>query len=202
MSEYKEYLQREPNLALGKKLKVTAWGLTAAVLVLVGLMRRPELKIPLPEGFTFSFLPPVHAVLNSIVSIALVVAVVAIKNKNIQAHKRAISVAMVSSVMFLLCYVAYHFTTAETLFGDINGDGVVDAQEKMEAGSARTVYFLFLISHIVLAAVSLPFILFTWINGLTNQFAKHKKLARWVFPMWLYVAVTGPICYFLLKPYY
>lgn len=188
MSDYKEYLQREPNVGLGKKLKVTAWVLTAAVLVLVGLMRRPELKIPLPEGFTFSFLPPVHAILNSIVAIALVVAVLAIKNKNIQRHKRAISVAMVSSVLFLLCYVAYHFTTAEVRYG---GEGVM-----------RGVYFFFLISHIVLAAVSLPFILFTWINGLTNQFAKHKKLARWVFPMWLYVAVTGPICYLLLKPYY
>lgn len=202
MSSYKEYLQREPKLALSKSLKITAWVLTAVVLGLVGMMRRPELKITLPDGFSFSFLPPVHATLNSIVAIALVVAVLAIKNKNVKLHTRAISVAMISSVLFLLCYVAYHFTTAETLFGDLNRDGVVDALEKGRAGSARTIYFVFLISHIILAGVSLPFILFTWINGLTNQFAKHKKLARWVFPMWLYVAVTGPICYFLLKPYY
>ena len=75
MSSYKEYLQREPKLALSKSLKITAWVLTAVVLGLVGLMRRPELKITLPDGFSFSFLPPVHATLNSIVAIALVVAV-------------------------------------------------------------------------------------------------------------------------------
>lgn len=188
MSPFKQYLQREPNLALGKKLKITAWALTSFVLGLVVLMRRPELKIPLPDGFDFSFLPPVHAVLNTIVSIALVVAVVAIKKKNIELHKGAISVAMLASVAFLLCYVAYHFTTDEVRF---QGQGTI-----------RVVYFFLLITHIVLAAVSLPFILFTWINGATNQFAKHKKLARWVFPVWLYVAVTGPLCYLLLKPYY
>ena len=189
MASYKEYLKREPKLALSKTLKITAWVLTAVVLGLVGLMQNPRgPKIPLPEGFSFSFLPPVHAALNSIVAIALVVAVMAINNKNVKLHTRSISVAMISSVLFLLCYVAYHFTTDAVRYG---GEGVM-----------RGVYFFFLISHIVLAAVSLPFILFTWINGFTNQFAKHKKLARWVFPMWLYVAVTGPICYFLLKPYY
>ena len=188
MSAYKKYLQREPKMALSRTLKITAWLLTAIVLVLVGMMRRPELKIALPDGVSFGFLPPIHAALNSIVAIALVVAVMAIKKKNVKLHTRAISVAMISSVLFLLCYVAYHFTTDEVRYG---GEGVM-----------RSVYFTFLISHIVLAGVSLPFILFTWINGLTNQFAKHKKLARWVFPMWLYVAVTGPICYLLLKPYY
>lgn len=188
MDSFKSYLQRPANEKLGKKLKITAWVLTAAVLVLVGLMRRPELRIPLPEGFSFSFLPPVHAMLNTLVSISLVVALIGIKKKDIQLHVRAISVAMVTSVLFLLCYVCYHFTTEEVRYG---GEGVM-----------RSVYFFFLITHIVLAGVSLPFILFTWINGFTNQFAKHKKLARWVFPMWLYVAVTGPICYLLLKPYY
>ncbi|MFC5051311.1 DUF420 domain-containing protein [Rubritalea spongiae] len=188
MEDYKSYLQRTPNEALGKKLKITAWILTTVVLVLVGLMRRPELRIELPEGFSFSFLPPVHAILNTIVSISLVVALLGIKKKNIQLHVRAISVAMLMSVLFLLCYVCYHFTTEEVRYG---GEGMM-----------RAVYFFLLITHIVLAGVSLPFILFTWINGFTNQFAKHRKLARWVFPMWLYVAVTGPICYLLLKPYY
>lgn len=175
-------------MSLAKVLGRMAWSLTAVVLILVGLMRRPEMKIPLPAGFSFSFLPPVHALLNSVVALALVVAVVAIKQKKVAVHKGAIAVAMMSSVAFLLCYVAYHFTTDEVRYG---GEGAM-----------RGVYFFFLISHIILAGVSLPFILFTWISGLTNQFSKHKKLAKWVFPMWLYVAVTGPICYLLLKPYY
>ncbi|WP_018970324.1 DUF420 domain-containing protein [Rubritalea marina] len=185
---YSEYLKRPAKPQLERKLKITAWILTAAVLILVGLMRRPELRIPLPEGVSLGFLPPIHAALNSVVALALIVAVWGIKQKNILLHKRAIAVAMISSVLFLLGYVAYHFTTEEIRYG---GEGTM-----------RVVYFFFLISHIVLAGVSLPFILFTWINGVVNQFAKHRKLARWVFPMWLYVAITGPICYFLLQPYY
>lgn len=95
---------------------------------------------------------------------------------------------MACSIAFLLCYVAYHFTTPETKFG---GEGAI-----------RTVYFLLLVSHIILAALSLPCILLTWIWGFTNQFARHRKWTRFVFPVWLYVAVTGPICYLMLRPYY
>ena len=109
---------------------------------------------------------------------------------------------MALSIGFLLCYVAYHFTTPETLYGDANGDGTVDAAEKAATGGMRTAYLLLLISHIVLAGVSLPFILFTFISGWTNRFAAHRRMAKWVFPVWLYVAVTGPICYWMLKPYY
>lgn len=186
--ERKEWLSREPREALSKKLGVVAWVLTAVVLVLVGMMRRPELRIPLPEGWSFAFLPPVHAVLNTLVSIALVIAIVAVKQGKIALHRNAIFAAMGLSVAFLLCYVAYHFTTEETRFG---GEGAI-----------RSVYFFLLISHIVLAGISLPAILFTFIAGFTHRFAAHRRLARWVFPMWLYVAVTGPICYLMLKPYY
>jgi putative membrane protein len=91
-------------------------------------------------------------------------------------------------VIFLLSYVVYHITTDPTRFGG--------------TGTIRTVYFILLITHIIAAAVSLPFILFTFIAAWTNQFDKHRKLARWVFPLWLYVAVTGPVCYWMLKPYY
>jgi putative membrane protein len=200
--ERKEWLSRPPQEALSKKLGAVAWGLTAAVLVLVGLMRRPELRIPLPEGWSFDFLPPVHALLNSLVTVALVVAIVAVKRGRIALHRQAILAAMGFSVVFLLCYVAYHFTNLEVPFGDANGDGVLDAAERAAVGGTRTVYLLLLISHIVLAGLSLPCILFTFIAGWTHRFAAHRRLARWVFPMWLYVAVTGPICYLMLKPYY
>lgn len=185
--EHKEWLSQPPQEALSKKLGITAWILTSAVLVLVVMMRSPY-KIPLPEGWSMSFLPPVHAVLNSLVAVALIGALVAVKAGKIALHRNFIFVAMGLSVGFLLCYVAYHFTTVETKFG---GEGWV-----------RGAYFFLLITHIVLAGVSLPFILFTFISGWTNRFAAHRKLAKWVFPMWLYVAVTGPICYLMLKPYY
>ena len=200
--ERKEWLSRSPDEALSKKLGIVAWILTAVVLVLVGLMRRPELRIPLPDGWSFEFLPPVHAVINTLVSIALVVAIVAVKQSKIGLHKKAIIAAMGLSVAFLLCYVAYHFTNMEVLFGDANGDGALDAAERAAVGGRRTAYLLLLVSHIVLAGISLPCILFTFIAAWTNRFAAHRRLAKWVFPMWLYVAVTGPICYLMLKPYY
>lgn len=184
MSEFQEYVKRSTNENLSSKLKVVIWVLTAVVLGTVGLMRRVKIDV----GVDMSFLPPVHALLNSVVAISLVLAVCMIKQKNVKAHKCWIGIAMLCSVLFLLCYVAYHFTTEETLYG---GEGLM-----------RGIYFFFLITHIVLAAISLPFILYTWMYGLTNQFAKHKKMAKWVFPVWFYVALTGPICYFMLKPYY
>ena len=184
MNDFGEYLKRPANLKLATLLKRVIWVLTAVVLILVGMMRRYKFDV----GVDLSFLPPVHAVLNTIVALSLVMAVWQIKRKNVQAHQCWIGVAMLSSVLFLLCYVAYHFTTVETKFGG--------------AGAIRGVYYFFLITHIVLAGVSLPFILYTWMFGFTDQFQKHKKMARWVFPVWLYVALTGPICYLLLRPYY
>lgn len=198
----KEWLKRPANETLSKKLGIVAWVLTGVVLILVGLMRRPELKIGLPEGFSFDFLPPIHALLNTLVSVALIGALVAVKQGKIGVHKNFILAAMALSVGFLLCYVAYHFTTTETLFGDYNHDGMVDAAEKAMAGVKRPLYLLLLISHISLAGISLPFILFTFIAGWTNRFAAHRRLAKWVFPLWLYVAVTGPVCWLMLRPFY
>ena len=186
--EKKEWLSRPPHEALSKKLGIVAWILTAVVLGLVGLMRRPELRIPLPDGWSFAFLPPVHAILNSLVAVALIVAIVAVKQGKITLHRNAIFAAMGLSVAFLLCYVAYHFTTEETRYGG--------------TGAMRGIYFFLLITHICLAGISLPFILFTFISAWTNRFAAHRRLAKWVFPIWLYVAVTGPVCYLMLKPYY
>ena len=181
-----EYLDRPPKLELARVLKIGAWVVTALVLVLVALMR--EFKFELPGGVQLDFLPPVHAALNSFAALFLVLAVVMIKLKKPAAHQRFINAAMVCSALFLMCYVAYHFTTPETKFG---GTGMI-----------KVVYFALLISHIVLAAVSLPFILLTYIYAYTNQFAAHRKMAKRVFPVWLYVAVTGPICYLMLRPYY
>ena len=185
--EHQEWLSRPPQDALSKKLGVTAWILTAAVLILVVLMRGPY-KIPLPDGWSMAFLPPVHAILNSLVALSLIGALVAVKQGKIALHRNFIFAAMALSVGFLLCYVAYHFTTVETRYG---GEGWM-----------RGAYFFLLITHIVLAGVSLPFILFAFISGWTNRFAAHRRQVKWVFPMWLYVAVTGPVCYLMLRPYY
>ncbi len=181
-----ETLQRRANLKLAGQLKVAIWIVTVVVLVLVGLMR--QVKIPLPEGISFGFLPPLYSTINAVVALLLIVALVMIKRGNVAGHKLAINSAMIGSLLFLGCYVVYHFTTEETRFG---GDGVI-----------KVLYLSLLGSHIVLAATSLPFILLTWSYGMTNQFEKHRRMAKWVFPVWLYVAITGPVCYLMLRPYY
>ncbi|MFT3990496.1 MAG: DUF420 domain-containing protein [Luteolibacter sp.] len=201
-SDRKEWLARQPQEALSKKLGIAAWILTAVVLILVGLMRRPELRIPLPEGVDFRFLPPFHAAVNAVAALVLVGALISVKAGRIALHRNFILAAMGLSVLFLLSYVAYHFTNTEVLYGDANLDGILDASERAAVAGSRPLYLGLLISHITLAGVSLPFILFTFIAGWTNRFAAHRRLARWVFPLWLYVAVTGPICYWMLRPYY
>ncbi|MDX1681089.1 MAG: DUF420 domain-containing protein [Akkermansiaceae bacterium] len=184
--ERSEWLARPAMPQLAARLKAIAWVLSAVVLVLVVLMQK--IRIPLPEGWSTMGLPPFHASVNALVALLLVIALVAIKLGRVRLHRTTMLAAMGFSVVFLLSYVAYHMTNDPTRYG---GEGI-----------ARTVYFALLISHILLAAVSLPFILFTFIAAWTNQFRVHRRLARWVYPMWLYVAVTGPICYWMLRPYY
>jgi putative membrane protein len=173
-----------PNPALEKQLNVLAYIVSAVVLFLVAFMRRVKIDV----GIDFSFLPPLHATLNAITAVVLLIALYFIKQKRVEQHRKAIYVALTCSALFLVSYVLYHFTTPETRYG---GEGVM-----------RQVYFALLISHVVLAAAIFPFILFTFIRAYTGQFARHRRMARWVFPIWLYVAVTGPIVYLMLLPYY
>jgi putative membrane protein len=190
----------EKNLELEKKLNVVAAVITVAVLILVGLMR--QVKIPLPEGVDLHFLAPFHAGVNALTAIVLLFSLVFIKQKKVELHRKANYTALFLSVLFILSYVAYHFTTPSTIYGDVDGNGVLSAAERSAAGSGRTWYLVLLLSHIGLAALSLPFILLTFIRAYTNQFERHRKMARWVWPVWFYVALTGPIVYFLLRPYY
>lgn len=172
------------NLALAKKLNRLAIVFTVVVIALVSMMRQVKLNL----GVDFHFLPPFHAILNTGTTIALLIALYQIRRKNVAAHRKAIYVALGLSVLFLLSYVLYHFTTEETRYC---GEGQI-----------RYVYFLLLITHIVLAALGLPFILFTFIRGYTNQVERHRRIARWVYWIWLYVAITGPVCYLMLRPCY
>jgi len=184
--ERSEWLARPANEVLARRLKALAWVLSAIVLALVGAMQR--IRLPLPDGWDTSLLPPIHATINALAAVVLLAALVFIKRGEVARHRAAMMAAMGLSVLFLLSYVAYHLTNDPTRYG---GEGPL-----------RTVYFVLLISHIVLAAVSFPFILFTFIAAWTNRFAAHRRLARWVWPMWFYVAVTGPVCYLMLRPYY
>jgi putative membrane protein len=185
-------------LKLERRLNGLAWVLTAVVLVLVSLMRVVRIHSPID----FSFLPPLHASLNALTAVALMVALAFIKSGQIARHRAAIYTAIGLSVLFLLSYVLYHFTSAEVRYGDVNHDGIVDAVERAAVSDTRPVYLALLISHITLAGGILPFILLTFNRAFTGQYLRHKAMARWVFPVWLYVAVSGPVCYLMLRRFY
>ena len=201
MSDQNEFVSRPVLEERAKLLKKLVWIVSGLVLLLVVMMRSPY-KIPLPEGVELSLLPSLHALLNTLVAACLLGGLFSLVRKNYKAHQRCMTGALGLSGLFLLSYVAYHFTTIETLFGDTDGNGKLSDEESEIAGSARTVYLSILITHIAAAAISFPFILLTFVHAWTNDFAKHKRLAKKVFPIWLFVAVTGPICYYMLKPFY
>ena len=143
------------------------------------------IKIP---GYDFSFLPATYAVINSIVSILLVLAVIAIKNGNRKRHRLLIRFAMLGSILFLLGYITHHATSGDTKFGGV--------------GLIRPVYFFLLISHILFSIAVVPLVLLTYLKGWANNLESHRKLAKYTFPVWLYVSVTGPVLYLLISPYY
>ncbi len=134
------------------------------------------------------FLPPIYATTNAITAVVLVLAVVSIKKGNRALHEKLIKTAMVLSVLFLILYVLYHMTSNSTKFG---GQGV-----------EKTIYFIVLISHIVLSIAVIPFVLITYMRARLGKFPQHKKIAKITFPLWLYVAITGVVVYLMISPYY
>ncbi|HYG50722.1 MAG TPA: DUF420 domain-containing protein [Flavobacteriales bacterium] len=154
------------------------------------------------KGADFSFLPPIYATINGITAMVLVISLMAIKNKLITMHQRLNTLAVILSCAFLVMYVLYHITSEETKYGDINHDGTRDAAETLAVGGLRYLYFVLLVSHIALSVIIIPFVLFTYVKGMSMKVPSHKKLARVTYPMWLYVAISGVVVYLMLSPYY
>jgi putative membrane protein len=140
------------------------------------------------DGYDFTFLPPIYATINGLTAVLLVVAVVAIKNGRRALHEALMKVCIGFSATFLVMYILYHMTSEPTEFG---GNGVI-----------RYVYYFILISHILLSVVITPLVLFTFSRALSGNFERHRRLAKFTFPIWLYVAVTGVIVYVMISPYY
>ncbi|MEM9928748.1 MAG: DUF420 domain-containing protein [Bacteroidota bacterium] len=181
-------------------LKILLWVVSAVVLVLVGVMR--QYKLPVPDGWDVGFLPAVNATLNGLTAVALVFSLYFIKQRNLLAHRNANGIALGLSVLFLLCYVVYHFTTPEVIYGDVDHNGILSETEATAVASIRPIYLVILLSHIALAGILLPFILLTTLRAIVGKYAAHRKLARIVWPLWLYVAITGPVVYLMLAQYY
>jgi putative membrane protein len=156
------------------------------VFAAVVLLSRFKLQVDL--GFNVHIFATINAVINSVIALLLVAALIAVKNKNYLLHKRLMLLALVLSVVFLVSYIAHHLLAGETKFGG--------------TGTIKIVYLIILFTHIFLAAIILPFILFTAYRSLIGEYEKHKNLARYTWPLWFYVAVTGPVVYFMISPYY
>jgi len=168
---------------LERKYKPWIIGLSIAIPVAVAALFTISI-----DGYNTSFLPPIYAGINGLTALLLVSAVIAIKNKNQQLHQRLMTTSVVLSALFLVLYVIYHATSDSTPYG---GEGIM-----------RTIYFILLISHILLSIGIIPLVLITYVRALSKRFDRHKKIARITFPIWLYVAVSGVLVYIMISPYY
>jgi putative membrane protein len=183
-----------------KQAKLLIGIFSVVVLVAVTFLSKFTLVVELP--FDKHIFALVNALLNATVAVLLIAALVAVKQQKYAVHKNIMLIALLLSVLFLVSYIAHHLFAGETKFGDTDHDGLVSAAEIAVVGNTRSFYFILLATHIILAATSLPFILFTAYRGLTGEFENHKKIARRIWPIWFYVAVTGPLVYMMIKPYY
>jgi putative membrane protein len=176
MSTLSEHQLKKMN----RIITIISIALPLAVVILFGV----KLKVNL--SFDPHLLPMINAVLNSISALTLIGALIAVKQKNIRMHSRLIYLAMAISLLFLLLYVFYHIITDSTKYN----------------GSMGYLYYPLLISHIILAAVQAPMVLFAFLYGFSGQIDKHKRLVKISYPVWLYVSISGVICYLMISPYY
>tara|TARA_B100000497_G_scaffold44933_1_gene52074 strand:+ start:5482 stop:6009 length:528 start_codon:yes stop_codon:yes gene_type:complete len=167
-----------------KKYNRLVWILSIVIPIAVAAL----FGIRIPGVERLGFLPPIYAGINALTALALVIAVVQIKKGNRKNHENLMKFAILLSTLFLVLYVVYHMTSDSTKFG---GEGMI-----------KYVYYFVLITHILLSILVIPFVLFTYLRGISGQFEQHKRLARYTFPLWLYVAVTGVVVYFMISPYY
>lgn len=163
-------------------IKVFSVAIPLAVAVLLGLPYKLEL------GDWVHTLPHVIGGINTLTSIFLVLAFIAVKRKNVLWHKRFNSTAFVLGAVFLLCYVTYHASADSTPYG--------------ADGFSKYVYYFFLLSHILLSIGVVPLVLLAFYYALNGMIDRHKRIVKYTFPIWLYVSVTGVIVYLMISPYY
>jgi putative membrane protein len=182
------------------KARIFIFTVSIIVFTAVVVLSRVKLEANLP--FNVHVFAALNSSINSMVAVMLVMGLMAVKQKNYKLHRRFMLIAIFLSVLFLLSYIAHHLLAGDTKYGDLNHDGILNDQEKLEAGNTRYLYYILLLTHIPLAGIILPFILFTAYRGLTGEYEKHKKLTRITWPVWFYVAISGVAVYLMISPYY
>ena len=191
----------QPSLTKNdKKAKLLIYAVSFVVFAAVVFLSKFKLQADL--GFDVHVFAKINAIINSMVAVLLLAGLFAAKQRKYELHKKIMLAAIFLSVLFLLSYIAHHLLAGDTKFGDLNHDGILSLDEKSLAGNLRIVYYVILITHIPLAAIILPFILFTAYRALIGEYDKHKKLVRITWPVWFYVAITGVVVYLMISPYY
>ncbi len=183
-----------------RKARVFIFTVSLIVFTAVIILSRVKLDMDLP--FDVHIFATANAVINTLVTICLIAGLMAVKKRHYGLHKKIMLTAIALSVIFLISYIAHHLLAGETRFGDMNHDGLISDEEKLQAGSMRMIYYFLLITHIPLAAIILPFILYTAYRALTGEYQKHKKLTRFTWPLWFFVALSGVLIYLMISPYY
>lgn len=171
------------------------------VFVVVTVLGKYNLAGKINLSFDVHIFAFINAVINGTVSLLLLIGLYTAKQRQLLLHKKVMMTAMVLSVLFLVSYICHHLLAGETAYGETDGiRGLSDAERA--AASGRTIYLLILLTHIPLAGLALPFILFAAYRALTGEYDKHIKLVRVIWPVWFYVALTGVVVYIMIKPYY
>jgi putative membrane protein len=198
-----QFLNTDPKKITDKFIFRFVAAVSIFVFLVVLILNRRLIPAPVVSPAFISILPKLNAILNGTCTILLLISLYYIKKLNVVMHKRINIIAFILSSLFLVSYIAFHWLVPhEIMYGDLNGDSKLSPDEIATAGSIRYVYYVILTTHIILAAGVLPLILLSFYRGLQMQVAKHKKLVRWAFPIWLYVTITGVVVYFMISPYY
>jgi putative membrane protein len=185
-----------------RKAKTLIIVFSVIVFTAVSILGRYNLAGKTDLGFDVHLFALANAVINGLVTVLLLAGLLAVKQRKYTTHKRIMLTAMVLSVLFLASYICHHLFAGETVFGETDGIKGLSAAELAAAGSTRKVYLVILATHIPLAGLALPFILFAAYRALIGEYDKHKKIVRIIWPVWFYVAVTGVIVYWMIRPYY
>jgi putative membrane protein len=183
-----------------RKASILIISFSIVVFLVITLLSRFKLDVEL--GFNVHFFARANAIINSTVSILLIVGLVAVRRKKYESHKKIMLFAMGLSVLFLVSYICHHLFAGDSKYGDLNHDNLLNETEKIAAGNIRYLYYVLLSTHILLAGIIMPFVLFTAYRSLIGEYARHRKLARITFPVWLYVTITGVVVYLMISPYY
>jgi putative membrane protein len=187
----------EPN---DRRAAWIIWVISVIVFLTVAFLAKAKWEVTL--SFDPHIFATMNAVINSLVAILLIAGLWAVKKRQFVLHKQIMIAAIILSVLFLLSYICHHLLSGDTKFGDVNHDDVISDVEKAATGPLRYIYYFILITHIPLAGIILPFILFTAYRALTADYHRHMRLARITWPVWFYVAVTGVVVYLMISPYY